>query len=640
MSPRRAALRPPPTLQPGVPSINREFRGLNLGLYLDRPPLDIDPRAMQACRNVRVKQGEVRNQACGWSIFSAPQSSGSPVPCPTLNGPVTMIESFFQRNGSQWLLLGTPSDIYLYNQTPGTVSFLTPIYTLPGGSSVNVVHNSATVTGSGGTTFLSFKAGDQLYVGSAGAVDPTLGWVTILSITNNTTLVLTNPYPGSSATLQPYTVRKTYVGKFTTPWRAATFWNVAGANVDYWYATNGVDAVQRWDGSAAQLVPLTGFPFTSCAEIINFKNMMVYADLVVSGQSNPGQIINSDPGSPETFTTQVSSQLTITNGADTVLGMRQLGDLLNCYGAQNGVYTLYFVGPPLNWVIRPAIRGKGCFSSRSIATFPAYHQYLATDTAYKFDGFSGTPIGIHVFINVLQNFDQSRAPLTIVWVDEANGEILYAIPLTSDPAAATSGPASAWTENYLERMGQGLPQPMAVRDLPVTAIGGFLRQSTTRFSDLVGRTFNSLPPLAFNDRFWSAQFPLVLFGTVGGQVFVLGGADDQNGTAFTAFAQFGRLAASGGQDGNKGMVKRIIPFARQEVMDALNVQVYGADQPAGPSSLVSTSGYDQTQSSGSERFVNPGVVVRYGEVGFMSNGLDEPWRVGGYGVEIVPWGHR
>jgi len=635
MSPTSTARQRAP--QSGTPSIYKEVRLPNLGLYLDRAPLDVDPRAMQSCLNVRVKQGEVRNQACGWSIFSVPVTGVGTVNCPQLNGPVTMIESFVERNLSQWLLLGTPTDIYLFNQATSTVSFLTPIYTVAG--TTFVANGSNTVHGIG-TTFTNFKAGDQIYLGTAAVVDPTLAWYTIQSVTSTTVLVLTKNYTGTTIVTPggAYTVRQTYLGKLATPWRAATFWNVAGSNNDYWYVTNGVDQVQRWDGVATQMTAMSGFPFTSCAEIINFKNMMVYANLVIAGQSNPGEVINSDPGSPETFATQVSSQLTITDGSDGVLGMRQLGDLLCCYGQKNGCTTLYFVGPPLNWVIRPAIKGKGCFSSRSIATFPAFHKYLATDTAYQFDGFTGSPIDQHVFLSVLQSFDQLRAPLTIAWVDEANGEVLYIVPLTSDPNAASSGAAYAWTENYLERVPQGVPQPMAVRQLPATAIGGFFRQTTVRFSDLVGRTFASLPAIAFNDRFWSAQFPLVLFGDINGFIYILGAADDQNGVAFTSYAQFGRIPGSAAQDGRKAQVKRIIPFARAQTMGSLTVQLYGADQPNGPSSVVSALPYDLTQPAGGKRFVSPWKAVRYGEVGFQTSGLDQPWRINGYGVEMVPGG--
>jgi hypothetical protein len=87
-----------------------------LGLFFDKSPWQIDPRAFTSCNNVRIQNGRVTNSAMGWTYTGL-----------TFNGPLTM-DAYFrtEESGTNFHLLGTPTDIYNFNN--GSPVFITPIY--------------------------------------------------------------------------------------------------------------------------------------------------------------------------------------------------------------------------------------------------------------------------------------------------------------------------------------------------------------------------------------------------------------------------------------------------------------------------------------------------------------------------------
>ena len=64
----------------------------NLGLYLDRAPIALNPQMLQDGMNFRVKQGKLQNLNLGWSRFGTFQ----------LNGPTMMIADFKLRSGLEF----------------------------------------------------------------------------------------------------------------------------------------------------------------------------------------------------------------------------------------------------------------------------------------------------------------------------------------------------------------------------------------------------------------------------------------------------------------------------------------------------------------------------------------------------------
>lgn len=594
----------------------------NLGLYLDRPAVTIPERAMAACRNVRVKNGAISNDNMGWSRFLAD----------ALNGPVTLIDALIRRSGAQFLILGTPSDLYTYDGGSATVSFISPRYET---GTLSVTNASATVAGAGTAWLANVKAGDQIHVGATGETDPAAAWVTVQSVTNDVELVLAAPWSGATLAGQSYTARKRFTASRLNPWQAAIFWNAPG-NVDLWIATNGIDVPVKWDGSATEVTLLTGLGFT-CRTLYSYKQMMLYGDVTVSGQRKPGTIRNSAIGDPENCATLEAGEFVVPEGPHTIKRIRRIGDFATVYcGLGGDVVLLQFVGPPTNFALRTAVPGKGIVSARAAVEFPDHHQFLSQDGVYHFDGFTAKPLGAHVFREAMRSSDPSRRDQALAFKDEENGEVVWVIPQTTDPSPSTGGPSTGFVEHYLEDVGQA-PMPITVRDATATAVGAYQRETTLRFSDLV-LDFASYD-FRFDDRFFQAEFPFILFGDANGRVYTWGTQGLQDETAGLSFARFGRFAV-GGPNGRKGIIRRLEPFAEERpgASYPLYVFVYGSDQAAGGSApLAGPFAYDLTHAG--ERFVSPRVSARFAELMVLS-GTHQPWALAGYAAQVAPTGLR
>lgn len=594
----------------------------NLGVYLDRPALSVPERGMTDCRNVRIKRGMVVNENMGWTRFF--QS--------VLNGHVTLIDTLVRRSGAQFLIFGTPSDLYAYDSGAQTVAYLTPRYEA---GTVSVTNANAIVVGVGTSFIANAKAGDQLFVGAIGKTDPAAAWVTVQSVTDDTHLVLTVPWSGTTLATQAYTLRQRFTAGRLNPWSGINFQNAPG-NVDLWIGTNGIDVPVKWDGTATQVTRLTGLGF-SCRTLCRYKNMVLYGDITVAGQRKPGSIRNSAIGDPENCATLEAGEFVVTDGPHTLKRLGQLGDFAVGYCDLGGdIVLIQFVGPPTNFVIRTAVRGKGITCARAGVEFPDHHQILSLDGAYRFDGFTATLIGTQVFREALRSVDPSRYDQALAFIDEQNGEVVWVIPQTTDPNPSTGGPSTAYTAHYLEDVGQS-PTPMAIRDLTATAVGSFQRESTLRFSDLP-LPFSSYN-FRFDDRFFQAAFPFILFGDANGKVYTLGTEGLQDGAVKSSFARFSRFPV-GGPNGRKGIIRRVEPFASQRpgASYPLYIFIYGCDQAGGTSAAIAGPlAYDLTQAG--DRFVCPRASARFAELMVIA-GIHQPWELSGYSAEVAPAGLR
>lgn len=601
----------------------------NLGLYLDRPPLAIDKRALLACRNVRIKDGRIIRQNMGWDKFITRQ----------LNGTVTGIDNFFTSSGAQNLLFLTTKDVYRYDELTEDVSFLTPREET---GTVDVsAADPAIVTGT--TTAFDTngaKPGDKIAFGSTGETDPDATWHEIDTVDSDTQLTLTTAVAGTPLSTQDYTIRKLFTGEIFDWWSFADFPNATRTltgDGDRWYATNGVDPVIAWDGSFDQ-VYIPDFDFR-CRVLLRWKNMMIYGNLTITstGEARPFSIRNSAIGEPESISgADESSELVVTDGIEPIVLLMTLGNNLVVY-TNRSIVLGEFVGEGLLFVFRTAVGGLGPISGRAVADFGDDHEFIGPDSQYRFDGISTLEIGGHVWRDILRRQSPQRFDLLLSHFDEENGELLWGMPLNSD-ANPENGPIeTAYTEHYLELVGESDPPPFAVRDFPATATGYFSRQTTLTFNQIT--TAWESNTFRWNDQFFQAAFPFNLFGDADGYVYTLGTSDTQDGADVAAYARFPRRP---GYDGKrKGHVRRIMPFAQQHPAEGseLTVRLYGANQEAGPLTLLGDFAYDLTQST-SKYFVSPRKEARFFEIEFRTETSGVPWFLDGYDMDIVPGGER
>lgn len=605
----------------------------NLGVYLDRPPYAIPDQGLQDCLNVRIKEGRIKNEHMGWEPFNDLNLD---------DNPCLLIDQFILRSGSQILIFGTDKDLYYFNDATSDLRYITPWY---GANQVDVVNGSPTVTESGGADFETngIKAGDKIWIGDADYNEQGAGWYEVLSVAvGGTTLTLTANYTGSTAT-EDYTIRKLFTGDIFSFWVSESFPDAQENDEDTWFATNGSGKqIVKWNGSDDFVTEIQGtgeLEFT-CGYLARYKDMMLYGDILESGESKSQVIKNSAISHPETVDgTDESGEFASSEGVDTLLALEPLADLIVAYH-ERSINLLQFIGPPLNFLIRTAIPGIGPISGRCVMNFGDYHEFVGPDTGYRFDGISLTEHGGQLFREVLRGTDPNRLDQALAHIDEENGEVLWVIPLTTDEDVTDRAPEKAFSEHYLELTKESDPVPMAIRELPATAMGFYESSSALRFSDLSadpGDEFSS-HDFPWNDRYFAASFPLNLFGSAAGDIFQLGTVNNQDGEAILSFARFNRFVVM--DERRKGVLTRIEPAAgkRAAVDYGLTTLIYSTDFPDGDVSLLFTEDFDLTHAS--RRHMSVRKAARFAEVEFRTDGADEPWEIIGYATEAVPGSER
>jgi hypothetical protein len=604
--------------------------GPNLGLYFDRPSLAIPLSGLQAGNNFRIKNGKLSSLNLGWTRFSDF----------TLNGPVVLIDNFFLRNGAQRLIFATLTDLYLYSELGDDVSFITPQYTT-GTVDVSNANPAVVSAASGSPTWdaSGIKEGDQITFGTAGETDPAATWYTIDSVDSDTQLTLTAAVAGSPLTGQDYTIRRLLSGEVDNSFDTATFFNaydtVSMVTEDRWYCTNGVDPIIRWNGTdtAATYLEIADLGFT-CKNLTVYQNMLIYGHILdSSGEALTTTIINSNPGEPENVSSGLSEQFVTHSGVDPINALLQLGDNLVIY-AQRTAVLCQFVGDPLVLAFRVAISGIGPVNGKLIADFGDFHEFLGPDTQYRFDGVTLQEQGFQIWREVLRIRDPNRIALAFSHFDEENGDLIWAIPLTTDGGDETTGPQEAYVEHYLEEVGDKDPVPFSHRDFPFTSEGFFERLSTLTWADLTDQWQNL--NFTWNDQFFFAAFPFNLVGDADGKVYTLNTSQTGAGAALPSYVTFGRRAIGDGK--MRGLLTRIYPFAKPFDGEELEIYVYLSDHASGDATISDLYTFDLSLAEGGH-FVSIFRASRFAAARFgRSDGGG--WELEGYDVDVRPGGYR
>jgi hypothetical protein len=591
----------------------------NLGLYFDRPRIAMSPRMISAGINFRVKQGRLTNLNLGWTRFGTFQ----------LNGPVRMIKNFVIRGGSEELVFVTDTDIYRY-VNDSTVTYLTPRYEV----GTIAVTASNTAVGTGTLWLANVSVGDEISLNASGVIATTTSlWRTITAVTDDTHL----DFDGAPTTVSgSYTIRKKFAGDIDNIWQNDIFVNATPSNEDELWMTNGLDDIVRWNGTDTQVEVMSSLGFTAKALVV-YSNMMIFLNLTQSGTSKPTDMINSNPGEPQNVTTGLSEQFKVHGNVDAILRAAPLGDTLAIYSFTNdGSVTLaQFVGEPVVFAFRQVTNGVGPVAANAFADFGNYHEFIAVDGEYFFDGATVKTVNNHVWREVLRQQDPGRIQVAYSHFDEENGDLLWVLPLTSDPNSGTTGePSEAYTEHYLEEPGPNLPSPFSRRSFVFTATGHYKRQSGLTWDILTDEWQNY--NFRWNDRFFFASFPLSLGGTVDGKIYSFNTAQDADSVALASFVRFGRRATFDGRA--RGLISRIYPFVHT-FSTPIDVTVNLMDHAAGEPTIIDEKVFDQSLPEG-VFFTVHYRRGRYFEVQFGTDGPAAPWEISGYDFDNRSGGRR
>lgn len=587
----------------------------NVGIYLDRAPIAMSPRMLQDGLNFRIKQGVLSNLNMGWDRFGSFQ----------LNGPLAMFVSFVIRGGSEKLVFATYTDIYQYvNDT--TVSFITPRY-----ETGTVSRSGTTVTGSGTAFTTNVKSGYQIHFGAAGVVDPTASWDTVVSVTDDTHLVTTGSGTVGSGS---YTIRKTFTGDITNIWVNDIFVNASPSTEDELWMTNGLDTIVRWNGSDTQVEEMSVALGFTAVTLKVFSDMMIFANVVQSGTSKPTDMLNSDVGQPQNVGAQssgLSAQFKAHPGTEPVIRLEPIGNNLAIYSLNNRVTIAQFVGTPLIFAFQQISITVGLVAPNLIANFSAYHEIVAPDAQYFFDGATLKPVNVHVWREFLRTIDPNRIQIGYSRFDQQNGDLIWTIPTTADVG---DSPSMAVVEHYLEVPGPNLPTPYSKRTFPFTATGSFKRATGLTWDQVT--TVWSQTNFRWNDRFFAADFPLILVGDINGFIYTLNTSQNANGAALPSFVTFSRRALGDGRI--RGLLTRVYPFVIS-LTNPLAVTIEMFDSAGGNAKITDQQMFDQTQPEG-EHFTVHYRRGRYFQVTFSTAGPNAPWEIQGYDTDVRPGGIR
>lgn len=587
----------------------------NFGVYFNVPPIEVPKQGLSACRNVRIDNGTLTNRGVGWGRYSEDWA---------LNGPITLVDTHLTTAGVQKLILATFTDIYEWVEANDTVRFLTPRYST---GTVTCAGTTA-VTGSGTTWTTNAKAGDYISFSNAAQRDPNATWYRIASVTDNTHLVLQSA--GPSVTGVAYTIRRTLTMAAGGVWSTDLYHNAPGP-ADYWIGTNGSDPVMSWDGSATQVTLQSGFGFT-CKALRRWSNMMIYANLNVGGTRRRTSVHNSAIGDPFNVTTLEAAEFIAYGGVDEILLMLPMADYLVLYSSAAVVMTSLVGGDSL-FAFRVAVNDRGPIAPGAVADHGDRHVFMSTDGAYSFDGVGTTEVYPQVMREIIRRAPVDRWHQISAHFYEENGQVVWVVPQTSDMGAY---PETAYTEHYLEVMPKYVPTPFTIQDLPAVSIGYFERITTLTWNNVAGTWAEQT--YRWDDRFFSGNYPMTLFGAADGNLYVLGSSDTQAGAPVSSYALFGLQASVDGT--RRGCVTRVIPFAQQEegATYALKIKVHTTMQVGGTPVESQEYSYDLTQLG--DRFVNPYQVGRFFAVEFGTNGLAQTWTLQGYSTEVRAVGER
>lgn len=608
--------------KPGQPAPNTPVQAPLMGLFLDHPPHLIPPTGFSACNNVRVYKNRVTSSLLGYTKLLGP-----------FNGPITGGGIFVQSNGAQTLVIGTPTDIYVQgggfilgvsllgpsgpSLGSGTPIYITPIYTAGTASC-----SGTTVTGSGtawntpvGTGFRNnARAGDYIYFGSAGMQDPAVTWYQIQSVQSDTSLTLAQ----SAGTISSgaYTIRQCFSGnQADNHWTFETFPN-AGApdNADVFFMANGggtnqasIDPIFKFVAGSGSGVLESGFSFT-CARLRRWKNLMIYGDLLGVSGVNAGlalgtSIANSDNGLPSSLATGVAGQYVVGDAPFPITFLGVLGESLLMYmGDQQGgsIVSGQYVGLPTGIAFSTIIRSRGAIGSL-VCEFPDRHEFIANDGQYRYNGLFIQTMNDHVWRDILTRIDYQRIPQAFACPAVGYGDLIWAIPLTSDP---TQQLVTGYVEHFMEQAQNYLFKPYTQRDIP----------AWTCWLGTPG-------PAVFGAPVYAS-----LVGDAQGNIYQLYSTDTQNGTAYTSTVTFAARIVAG--ERSRGLIKRIYPFA--EVGGSYNLQVALAmqDRVGGPITLTDIQQFNLAAPL--NRFTTHYRRGRVGAVTFSTPGPSQPWTLDGY----------
>lgn len=599
-----------------------------LGLFNDRPPATIPKGGLSRAKNIRIFSGIPMRDNMGWMGFGKSSMVSTSATTPLIPyGPITLLDTFTLRSEVSFLMAGTPTDLYYWDSASRVFRVITPTYALTGSFTMTAGSPTLTVNGAPDLVALGVKPGDRIAFGSLSATSAWDFVYSVLSVTDSKHLEMTTPFGGTTGAAHLVTITDSFSGTEDEPWSSATFLR-ATATDDHWYATNGVDWVARWDGSALRASSLSALGIT-CKVVATFNQMMLYGNIEDTGERRQNAMRSSAIGEPENVATSDAAEMNAVEVDDTLIALEPLAGNLIAYG-RNSISTLQYVGQPLTWYRRPTQSTRTPISRRAIVNYGTHHEFLSREGLCRFNGSGDTLIGEQGFAEVVRTLDAARAHQAIGFRDQERQETLWTVPLTTDPSGY---PVMQLCEHYGE---EDRIVPITERETPsATAFSEYVQSDSLRYSDLpVPYSVCTFP---FDARENAAGFPSKLFGDPSGNVFQFLG-DSKDGSDLQSILRTKRVPAIDGTV--QGVAARVeYGFNENDSADySPFITFFGSDQIDGNSVQLVRLAVGMAQNE--NRWQRPRCRARFFELEVSTLTSNTPWRLTGLRLSAVESGAR
>ncbi|MFC1794374.1 hypothetical protein ACFL3Q_12395 [Planctomycetota bacterium] len=323
----------------------------------------------------------------------------------------------------------------------------------------------------------------------------------------------------------------------------ATFVDTENAD-NYWYYTDGTNAIQRWDAlgtpSFTENLPGLSLAFDGSDVFVeghaaaitadikakfvrSFEGFLVIGHTTEEGTTIPQRVRWPRYGNSESWVnaadgTGQAGYFTFA-GADFIMRLQQLKRELMIY-RERTVEGMSYLGPPNIFGYRRVETGLGLISQEALTDLGDMHIILGPDDAYAIDGMSAPPVGGNVKATMFDEMNPAFKDYCQVFYMEEESEALFVFPTGSSRKGTK---AYIWSTLFKKWVG--------TRPMSAVGFGYYERQATTTWDTIQG-TWDE------QDRIWdSRQFleaaPLNMMGDDQGYVYIIDEDPDQDGTGWT-----------------------------------------------------------------------------------------------------------
>lgn len=522
------------------------------GLDYSEPGTAIDLKASTNMQNVRLHKGVVR-PAPGYSNYGSLN---------TVLGIPQLITEYAENDGDLHTLCFTTKYIYEYNTTLanwGNVVSRQKVLSeadVAWTASANVTASQETTIKVNGTASAKFVIAAAFTTGLAAyedfaAVDTTTCshihfWIRSSIVTTSGQLqILVDNTSACASALQAYDVPALAANTWTqvevaigsgsnaavisVGLNVATDVGAAGATVyidrvimadrltgaesdrwsvdkylDRFYATNGVDYPTVKDhGTAfddwAEAVTAT----YKCKTLASFRNHLCMGNMIEGGTDYPQRFRWTDSGAVTFGGTAGSTE---TEGSDSILRLKPLGNKLACYKVDGHVLVTHIGGSTVYRFDKP-VTGGGILSMDLVCDFGEFHMYTTSDNMYIYGGGSDpVPFGDKIRDEFFRTMNDTYKDRAFMHYSVENEELYIFSPHDGATTANTIWVYHTDTNVWSKRTKDDM-----------SAIGAAVAGATAvTFGDAVG-TFGS-QTLTFGDRGLTGGAPILLMATSDGVI--------------------------------------------------------------------------------------------------------------------------